>query len=112
MMRTNNNAKIKTKLRVNDSVRVICGRDRGKEGKVLSIDTRRNVATISGVNMAKKAMRRRKQEDKGGVVDIECPLHISNVQLVSKGKGSRVRYEIDSGREGKRRKAIKTGEML
>lgn len=111
-MRINGKARIKTKLRVNDSVRVICGRDRGKEGKVLQINTHRNIVTVSGINMAKKAMRRRKQEDKGGVVDIECPLHISNVQFISKGKSSRVRYEIGSGREGRRRKAVKTGELL
>lgn len=104
---------VKTKLRVNDTVRVICGKDKGKEGKVLNIDRHRNIAIISGVNMVKKAMRRKRQEDKGGIVDIERSIHLSNVQVVSKGKRSRLCYDLSAGSDGgKQRKAVKTGEML
>ena len=107
-----NKSNSKTKLKVNDTVRVLCGKDRGKEGKVLKIDTHRNTVAVSGVNIAKKAMRKRRQEDKGGIMDIEQPLHLSNVQIVSKGKRSRLRYVVVEGAKGKKRKAVKTGEVL
>lgn len=107
------NSRIKTKLRINDAVCVICGKDKGKEGKILSIDAHRNVASVSGINMVKKAMRRKRQEDKGGIVDIERPIHLSNMQIISKGKKSRLCYDLASEKGGaKRRKAVRTGEVL
>lgn len=106
------NTMVKTKLRVNDVVRVLCGKDKGKEGRVLDINAHRNTVTVSGISMVKKAMRRQKQEDKGGVVDIERPFHLSNVQIISKGKRSRMQYVVPTAGGKKKRKAIKTGELV
>ena len=100
-----------TKLKINDPVRVICGKDRGKEGKILNIDMRRKKVVVSGVNLVRKTIRKKKQDDKGGIVDIEHPLHISNLQIVSKGNRSRIQY-VTTSENTKKRKAVKTGEIL
>ena len=83
-----------TKLRKNDMVTVISGRNRGKSGKILRILKGNQRVIIEGLNMVKKSMRRRKQEDKGGIASIESPIHISNVMpLTRSGKRSRITVE-------------------
>ena len=100
-----------TKLKINDPVRIISGKDKGKEGKILNIDMYQKKAVVSGVNLVRKTIRKKKQDDKGGIVDIEHPLHISNLQIVSKGSRSRIKY-VTTNANIKKRKAVKTGEIL
>jgi large subunit ribosomal protein L24 len=61
--------------------------------------------------MVKKTVKRRSQQDKGGIIDIEAPIHVSNVALVVNGKVSKIGYKFDD--DGKKvRYAKKTGEVL
>lgn len=98
-----------TRIKKNDTVKVIAGKDKGKTGKVVRITGDRVI--VQGVNMVKKAMRKKSQQDKGGIIEIEAPLHISNIALLLKdGSTSRIGYKFEDGK--KVRFAKKTGEVL
>lgn len=104
-------AEIKYKLRKEDLVQVMAGKDRGKQGKILKIDREKGRVIVSGVNMIKKAMKKKSQTDRGGIVEIEAPLHISNVMVVCKKCGPvRIGYKIEG--ETRRRVCRKCGEAL
>ena len=108
-MKTNNKKKIK--LKKDDTVKVIAGKDKGKSGRILKIDRDNDRIIVQGLNIAKKAVRKKSQQDKGGIIEIETPLHISNVAIVIKdGTTSRIGFEIRDGK--KVRIAKKTGEVL
>jgi large subunit ribosomal protein L24 len=100
-----------TRIKKNDTVKVVAGKDKGKTGKVVKIDRTAGRVVVQGVNMVKKAMKKRSQQDKGGIIEIEAPLHISNVAIVTKdGSTSRIGYKFEDGK--KVRFAKKTGEVL
>ncbi len=100
-----------TKLKKNDEVIINTGREKGKTGRILSIDRDKGRVLVKGVNMLKKAVRKKNQNDRGGIIEIEGSIHISNVQLFNKnGKAVRVRYKIENGK--KQRVNSKTGEVL
>lgn len=104
-------ADVKFKLRKDDLVEVIAGKDKGKQGKIIKIDVDKARAIVGGVNMVKKAMKKRKQNDRGGIVDIEAPLHISDLMIVCKKCGpTRIGYKIEDGK--KKRVCRKCGEAL
>ena len=90
----------RSRLRKEDRVIVTNGREKGKVGKVISIDYARQRVIIEGVNMVKKAMRKRTQTDRGGIVEIEAAIHISNVMALTKdGRPSRIGYTLRNGRK-------------
>ncbi len=100
-----------TKIKKNDRVQVISGRDKGKTGRVLRVDGDRGRLIVEGVNMVKKTKRPQGQNDKGGIIDIEAPIHRSNVMLMTKdGKTTRTGYRFEN--QEKVRFAKKTGEVL
>ncbi|AHC14308.1 50S ribosomal protein L24 [Salinispira pacifica] len=100
-----------TKIKKNDQVMVVAGREKGKTGRVLRIDLKNGRILIEGVNMVKKAVRKKSQNDRGGIMEVEAPLHISNVQLVGKnGKPARAGFKLDGDK--KVRVNAKTGEAL
>ena len=104
-------ADVKFKLRKDDLVEVIAGKDKGKQGKIIKIDVVKARVIVGGVNMVKKAMKKRKQNDRGGIVDIEAPLAISNLMIVCKKCGpTRIGYKIEDGK--KKRVCRKCGEAL
>ena len=70
------------KIKVNDNVKVITGEDKGKTGKVLKTLRNENKIVVEGVNISKKHSKPRTNNDKGGIFDIEMPIHVSNVKLV------------------------------
>ncbi|MCE1206329.1 MAG: 50S ribosomal protein L24 [Spirochaetia bacterium] len=101
----------KFKLRREDLVQVIAGKDKGKQGKILKIDREKGRVIVAGVNMIKKAMKKKSQTDRGGIVEIEAPLHISNVMIVCKKCGPvRIGYKFDG--DTKKRVCRKCGEVL
>jgi len=101
----------KFKLRREDLVQVIAGKDKGKQGKILKIDREKGRVIVAGVNMIKKAMKKKSQTDRGGIVEIEAPLHISNVMIVCKKCGPvKIGYKFDGGT--KKRVCRKCGEVL
>lgn len=100
-----------TKLKKNDTVKVIAGKDKGKTGRVLRIDAEKGRVLVEGVNMVKKAQRKQRQEDTGGIIEKEAPIAISNVMFVGKdGKPTRLGFRIEGGE--KVRFAKKTGETV
>ena len=104
-------ADVKFKLRKDDLVAVIAGKDKGKQGKIIRIVRDKDRALVSGVNMVKKAMKKRKQTDRGGIVEIEAAIHISNLMIVCKKCGpTRIGYKIEA--EKKKRVCRKCGEAL
>ncbi len=88
-------------IRKGDQVKVVAGRDKGKSGRVLSVDQNRKVCTVEHVNMLKRHTRPNPAKQiKGGIVEREGPVHVSNVQVVCPGcgKATRVRHQyLDDG---------------
>jgi len=84
------------KLRKNDVVKVISGREKGKTGRILRIDREKMRAVVEGLNMVKKAVKQRKQNEKGGITSIEAPLSVSKLMIVCKKCGpTRIGYKVD-----------------
>ena len=76
-------SKLQTPIRRNDNVVVITGKDRGKRGRVLKVDAAKNRLIVEGVNFIKRHTKPNPQRNiKGGIVEREAPIHVSNVQLV------------------------------
>jgi large subunit ribosomal protein L24 len=102
---------VSTKLRKEDLVQVVAGKDRGKKGKIIQIDRVKGRAIVGGVNMVKKAMKKRKQTDRGGIIEIEAALHLSNLMIVCTKCGpTRIGYKIEA--EKKTRVCRKCGGAL
>lgn len=99
------------KIKKNDEVKILTGKDRGKTGKVLHAFTKTGKVMVEGINMYKRHIRKNGQME-GGVIDLAKPLNISNVALVCPGckKVSRVGFKIE-GKE-KMRVCLKCKEVL
>jgi large subunit ribosomal protein L24 len=101
----------KFKLRKEDTVQIITGKDKGKRGRVLKILRDKDRLVVEGLNIVKKARKRRNQQDRGGIVEIEAPIHSSNVMIVCKKCGpTRIGYKLEG--ETKVRVCKKCGEVL
>jgi len=91
------------KIKKGDTVEVVAGKDSGKRGRVLVVDRARERLVIEGVNMIKRHTRPNPQKNvKGGIVEREAPIHVSNVMILSpdSGQRSRIGYRIlDDGRK-------------
>ena len=98
------------KIKKGDTVKVIAGKDNGKEGKVLSVDHKNAKVTVEGVNMITKHMKPSQANQNGGIVQMEAPIDASNVMLVFKGKTTRVGFKMDGDK--KVRFAKKTGDII
>jgi large subunit ribosomal protein L24 len=104
-------ADMKYKLRKEDQVQVIAGKDKGKQGKIIRIDRDKGRAIVTGVNMVKKAMKKRKQTDRGGIIELEAAIQLSNVMIVCRKCGpTRAGYKIEG--DAKKRVCRKCGEAL
>ena len=94
------------KIRRDDMVKVISGKDRGKTGRVLRVDPRKDKVYVEGANIIKRHMRPRtlrdtqRAQELGGIVESEGPIHVSNVMLLDPGSGepTRVRVKREEGR--------------
>ena len=101
----------KFKLRKEDTVQIITGKDKGKRGRILKIIRDKDRVVIEGANMVKKAMKKKNQQDRGGIVEIPAAIHSSNVAIVCKKCGpTRIGYKIDG--DNKIRVCRKCGEAL
>ena len=101
----------KSKIRKNDTVEVIAGKDKGKRGTVVRVILKKDAVIVSGVNIVKKAMKKRSQQDQGGIAEVEAPLNISNVAIVCKKCGAtKIGYKMDGDK--KVRVCRKCGEKL
>jgi large subunit ribosomal protein L24 len=101
----------KFKIRKDDTVEIIAGKDKGKRGSIVRVIRDKDRVIVAGANLVKKAMKKRSQQDRGGIVEIEAALHISNVMIVCKKCGpTKIGYKIDG--EKKIRVCRKCGEAL
>jgi large subunit ribosomal protein L24 len=101
----------KLKVKRDDHVMVMTGRDKGKTGKILQVDRRSGKVIVQSLNMVKKAVKPKRQDEKGGIIEIEAPLNVSNVQIVCKKCGpTRIGFKVD--KENKSRICKKCGEAL
>ncbi len=104
----------KVKIHKDDNVEIIAGKDKGKRGTVLKVFEKNGHVRVlvSGANLVKKAIKRRSQQDAGGIAEVEAPLDISNVGLVCKkcGRPVKVGYKLDGDK--KIRVCRKCGETL
>ena len=98
------------KIKKGDTVRVIAGKDKGKEGKVSAVDVKNGTVTVEGVNMHTKHTKPSAQNQNGGIITQEGPIHISNVMLVVKGQATRVGFKVEDGK--KVRIAKKNGSVI
>ena len=89
---------VKYKIKKNDQVQIMAGKDRGKSGRVLRVDRDKGRVVIEGLNMVKKTMRPSQQNQKGGISTVEAALSISNIQIICKKCGpTRIGLRTDKG---------------
>ncbi len=89
------------KIKKDDKVIVLSGKDKGKQGKVLIADPKAMKVVVEGVNVATKHQKPMKQGQEGGIIKVETPIYVSKVQLVCPkcGKGTRVAYKLADGKK-------------
>ena len=112
--------KIKTKVKIKkgDLVRVMAGKNKGKEGKVLVVDREKNRVIVENVNLIKKHQKPSRTHQKGGIIEKESPIHVSNVAYLHNGKPTKIGYKLEvttkDGKEVtvKKRIAKSTGEVI
>ena len=98
------------KLKKGDNVIVIAGKDKGKAGKILVVDRKKNRVIVEGVNMVSKHTKPSPANQQGGIVNKEAPIDASNVMLVVKGKATRVGFKMEGDKKVRVAKA--TGEVI
>lgn len=100
-------------LKKNDTVLVIAGAEKGKKGRVLSIEPKKDRLLIESINMIKKHMKPNKQYQQGGIIDKEAPVHRSNVMLVCPKCDKPTRIGNSILEDGKKIRACKQcGEVV
>ncbi|MEW5758033.1 MAG: 50S ribosomal protein L24 [Candidatus Omnitrophota bacterium] len=95
------------RIRKEDNVYVIAGKDKGKSGRVIRVFPKAQRATVEGVNIVKKHTRRSQENQQGGVIQVERPIHISNLKLFCKQCNRAVRNTFIFDKEGKKQRICK-----
>ena len=98
------------KIKKGDTVKVIAGKDKHKEGKVIAVNPKKNTVLVEGVNMITKHTKPSMANQQGGIIHQEGPIDISNVMYVHKGKATRVGFKMDGDK--KVRFAKTTGDVI
>ena len=103
----------KIRLRKNDTVLVIAGKDAGKQGKVLQVIREKSRVIVQGVNFIKRHTRPNPQRNiKGGIAEREASIHVSNVMLVDPETGKRTRIGSKTLQDGRKVRIAKSGAVL
>ena len=89
------------KIRTNDTVVVLSGKDKGKQGKVISADPQGRKVIVEGVNVAKRHQKARRQGEESGIIKKETPIYVSKVMLVCPkcGKPTRVAHKMEGDKK-------------
>ena len=98
------------KIKKGDTVKVIAGKDKDKEGKVVSVDQKNNKVVVEGINMITKHSKPSASNPNGGIIQKEAPIDASNVMYVHNGKATRVGFKMENDK--KVRFAKSTGEVI
>ena len=91
------------KIKVGDNVRVITGSNKGKEGKVLNVLRKDNRVVVDGVNIVKKHVKPSRTNESGGILEVEAPIHISNVKVLTKETKKEVKKEVKEKKASKKK---------
>ena len=99
-------------VKKNDTVEVISGADKGATGRVLRVVPEKNQVVVQGLNIAKKHVRPSRKNPQGGRINVEQPIHISNVLPVNtkSSKGGRVGYKL--GKDGRKKRVFADGHEI
>ena len=98
------------KIKKGDMVKVIAGKDKDREGKVIAVNTKNNTLLVEGVNMITKHAKPSMANQQGGIVHQEGPINVSNVMLIHEGKATRVGFKMDGDKKVRYAKA--TGKVI
>ena len=98
------------KIKKGDLVKVIAGKDKDKEGKVISVNPKNRTVLVEGINMLTKHTKPSAANQNGGIIHQEGPIDISNVMYIHKGTATRVGFKMDGDK--KVRFAKSTGEVI
>src|SRR5574337_1110959 len=99
-------------VKTGDKVKVITGKDKGKEGVILKAFPKKDRVIVEGMNMMKKHQKPSSMNPQGGILETEAPIHVSNVMLIDSktGEPTRVGFKVEDGKKVRIYK--KTGEDL
>lgn len=101
------------RIRKNDTVMIISGKDKGKTGRVIKVLAKENRIVVEQANLVKKHQRPSQKNRTGGIVDIEAPLHISNAMLLDGKTGKGTRFKASVGKDSEKiRVATKSGTVF
>ena len=89
----------RSKLRKEDVVMIIAGKEKGKSGKILEIDSKTSRVVVEGRNIHKKTVKKSQENPTGGIIEKEMPIHISNVMYLDGDKTSRLGYKFEDGKK-------------
>ena len=98
------------KIKKGDMVKVIAGRDKDREGKVIAVNAKNNTLLVEGVNMITKHAKPSMANQQGGIIHQESPIDASNVMLIHEGKATRVGFKFEDGKKVRFAKA--TGKVI
>lgn len=118
MFRQKKVTRYKMKLKKGDLVRVIAGKDKGRDGKILVVDRKKNRVIVEGINMVTKHQKANAAHPQGGLIKKEAAIHVSNVMYLHNGVPTKIGYKFETVvKDGKdivikKRVAKKTGEII
>ena len=98
------------KIKKGDMVKVIAGKDKGKDGKVVAVYAKNNTLLVEGINMVTKHAKPSMANQQGGILQQEAPIDASNVMLLVDGKATRVGFKVEDGKKVRVAKA--TGKVI
>ncbi len=98
------------KIKKGDMVQVIAGKDKGKEGKVISVNKKNHTVLVEGINMITKHAKPSMANQQGGIIHQEGPIDISNVMYLHNGKATRIGFKVEGDKKVRVAKA--TGEVI
>ena len=103
----------KLHIKKGDTVYVLAGEDKGRKGRVLSVDADKNRAIVEGINIVSKSTKPSAKHPQGGIIKMEAPINISNLALLDPKSGKPTRVGIRVGENGEKvRYAKKSGEEI
>ena len=112
-MKTNQRKKRRPTIRREDTVMVISGKEKGRTGRVITVDWKRERLLVAGLNMVTRHTKPNAANQQGGLVKAEAPIHYSNVQLFNPTLNKGVRVKIQTSEAGvKNRVCVKSGEVI
>jgi large subunit ribosomal protein L24 len=108
-----NAERVKLRVTKGDTVQVMRGDDKGKTGEVIHVYPKTGRITVKGVNVVKKHRKARRAEEQSGIIELEAPIHASNVMLLDPKKGTPTRIRMRIDEDGtKERISIKSGDAI